>query len=242
MKIKKSWSRRIRGWFPQEPTLSIIKNSSTKDERKNDNWALCPYLVPGALMIFAALLSANFGLTLVSVYLPGFPAGDTVFYSGLYVGILSVTAFVLGLISGGLLLAGKRIHIAVTGIAIIFCFGLATIILPTLEGLGWTSGLIVASPMIAFPVISLIQVGLNSKKLKAYNAIQEPKLTIEVESPINRRPVAAGLGAAGCGFILVGLLLYFMAPIFPGMINSILIVTGVSLLVAAYLEKRTYKH
>lgn len=79
MNTKRSLQNRIRGWYPQEPALSIIKNASSKYEKKNDNWALCPYLVPGALMIFAALLSANFGLTLVSVYIPGFPAGDTVF-------------------------------------------------------------------------------------------------------------------------------------------------------------------
>ena len=58
-------------------------------------------------MIFAALLSANFGLTFLSQYLPDFLSGGNVFYLGLYLGILSVTAFVLGSLSGGLLLARK---------------------------------------------------------------------------------------------------------------------------------------
>lgn|GEM_PF-3457878 len=230
-----------RGWFPQEPTLNILRNTSSNGEHKIGSWASCPFLVPGALMIFAALLSANFGLPLVSVYLTGC---SSVTYSGLYIGVFSVVGFVLGLIWGVLLLAGKRIHIAAAGITVILCFGLATIVIPIVAGLAWTSGLIFASPMIAFPAVALIQVGLNSRKLKAYTAIQEPKPTIETEpQPINRKPVAAGLGAAGFGLLLVGLLSNFEgAFVFSTMVDTIVIVTGAGLIAAAYLERRAYKH
>jgi hypothetical protein len=234
----------FRGWFPQEPILSITRSTSSNSEQKIDSWAMCPFMVPGALMIFAALLSANFGLTVVSVYLPGgMSGGGAAIYTGFYLGIFSIVGFVLGLICGGLLLAGKRIHTAAAGIAAILCFGLATIALPILTGYPWTSGLLVASPMIAFPVIALIQIGINFGKLKTYNALHEPTSTIETEpQPINRKPVAAGLAAAGLGSILVGSLSYFEALVFSEMVNGIIIVTGACLIVAAYLERRTYKH
>lgn len=229
----------FRGWFPQEPALSVTRTTSSSSEQKIDSWVSCPFLVPGALMIFAALLSAYFGLTFVSWY---FPEG-AVIYIGFYLGIFSVVGFVLGLICGGLLLAGKRIHAAAAGSAVILCFGLATVALPTLIGYTWMGGLLVASPMIAFPVIALIQIGLNYRKLKAYNFINEPESTVEAEpKPINRKPIAAGLTAAGCGLILVGLGSYYLAPIWAKMVPGIIIVTGAGLIAAAYLERKTYKH
>lgn len=95
MTLKNKLESHIRGWLPQEPILYTLK--STKDKANFDRWALCPFLVPGALMIFAALLSALFGLTLMAAYLPeSLQGADKVFYSGLYVGTLSVGAFVLG--------------------------------------------------------------------------------------------------------------------------------------------------
>lgn len=231
----------FRGWFPQEPTLNILRSTSSNSEPTNASWASCPFSVPGALMIFAALLSANFGLTFVSLYFPGAVAQGGTFVA-FQIGIFSVIAFVLGLICGGLLLANKRVQTSVAGIVAIFCLGLATIVIPIVEGSLWTSGLIVAFPMIAFPALALTQVELNTKKLKAYVTIQEPKPAIETEpQPINRKPVAAGLAAAGCGFILTGSWSYYLAPIWAKMLPGIIIVTGACLIVAAYLERRTYK-
>jgi hypothetical protein len=196
-------------------------------------------MVPGALMIFAALLSAYFGLTFVSWNLPG----GTVISAGFYIGIFSVVGFVLCLICGGLLLAGKRIPVAITGLAVVLCFGLAALTLPILMGYRWLYGLLVAAPMIIFPVITLIQIGLNSRKLKTYNTNREPELTVEAEpQPINRKPVVAGLAAAGFGFLLTGLLSLFQAYIFPKTLPGIIVVTGAGLIAAAYLERRTYKH
>jgi hypothetical protein len=239
MRTTKALINHFRGWFPQEPTLSITRSAGTQNE-KNGNWALCPFLIPGALIVFAALLSANFGLTIVSLYLP---EGGTVIKTGFYIGIFSVVGSVLGLICGGLLLAGKRIHTAAAGLAVILCLSLATVTLPILTGYTWLSGLLVASPMITFLVIALIQIGFNSRKLKTYNAVHEPELTVEAEpQPINRKPVAAGLAAVGLGFILMGLLSFFEAAVFSTMVNEIIIVTGAGLIVAAYLERRTYKH
>jgi hypothetical protein len=237
---KECTKRLTRGWFPHEPTLNITLSTDTKNEMKSGNQTACPFLVPGALMIFAALLSANFGLTLVSDYLPGV---GTVTYTGLYIGIFNVVGFVLGLVCGGLLLAEKGIHTATAGIAVILCFGLATLTMPILMGYTWMDGLLVASPMIAFPVIALIQIGLKSRRLKAYSVIHEPEPAVESEpQPINRKPVAAGLAAAGCGFILTGLWSYYLASIWAKMVPGIVIVAGAGLIVAAYLERRTYKH
>lgn len=240
MSLKQSSKKFFRGWFPQEPTLSLTRSTGTKNETKSDSWALCPFLAPGALMIFAALLSACFGLTF-SWYLPG---GTGIYSAGFYTGIFSVAGSVIGLICGGLLLAGKHIPVAVTGLAVVFCVGLATVAMPILMGYTWMGELLVASPMIAFSAVGLIQVGLNSRKLRAYDATQEPKPAIETAEPkpINRRPVAAGLAAAGCGFILSGLLSYYLSPEFARMVPGIVIVAGAGLIAAAYLEKRTYKH
>jgi hypothetical protein len=240
MGMKQRSEKFFKGWFPQEPTLRITRNTSTKFEEKSGNWALCPFIVPGALIIFAAFLSAFFGLTFVSWYLPDSTVISTMFY----IGIFSVAGFVLDLICGVLLLAGKRIHVAAAGLAVILCLGFATIATPILMGLkSWTGSLLVALPLIAFPAVALIQTGLNSRKLKAISVIHEPDPAVETEpQPINRKPVAAGLAAAGCGFILAGLWSYYLAPIWAKMVPGIVIVAGAGLIAAAYLERRTYKH
>jgi hypothetical protein len=172
-----------------------------------------------------------------------FPEG-TVIHTGFYIGIFSVVGFVLSLICGGLLLAGKGIHAATAGLAVVLCFGLATVTLPILTGYTLVSCLLVASPMIAFPAVALIQIGLNTRN-KTYYVIHEPQLTLEnIEDepqPINRKPVATGLAAVGLGFILTGFLSYFEAAVFSTMVNGIIIVAGACLIVAAYLERRTYK-
>ena len=235
--ILRAW---IRGWFPQEPTLSITRSIGAKKETKSGNQSACPFLVPGAIVVFAAFLSAFFGLTFVYRYLPDGTAIPIMFY----IGIFSVAGFVLDLICGVLLLAGKRIHIAAAGLAVILCLGFATIATPILMGLkSWQGSLLVASPLIAFPVIALIQVGLNDRKLKAISIIHETGPAAGTEpQPINRKPVAAGLAAAGCGLILAGLYSYYLAPIWAKMVPGIIIVTGAGLIATAYLERRTYSH
>lgn len=233
MNIKRSLEFCIRGWFPKEPTIYIIK--STGEKKGLYNWALCPFFVPGVLMIIAALLSVTFGLTLVTVFLPMLLEGaTTVHYSGLFVGILSLGAFVLQLLSAALLLAKKHFTVAVTSMIAILPFSLAIILIPSIvDGIAW-SGVITALQMAAFSVTSLILVGINYIRLKKTNAVGKTQV---VRQPAEN--LAAGLGAVGFGLALIGAVSRFL-PISIAGVDTI--VFGISLLVVAFLVRRTYKH
>jgi hypothetical protein len=233
MKNKNNVGKQTRGWIPNNPKIGIT--NSTKDRKKTHRRVTLPLSTLGAFMIVPSLLSAFFGIVLVSVYLrlPFGPEG-TVFYSGLYAGILSLAAFALGSYSGMLLLAGKHFVRAVTGMAMIFSFGVATLLIPTLEGLPLQSGLIVASPMIASSVIALFITALNI-------ASQKTKQTIQKEPPTTRARIFAGLGAAGGGLTLMGIVFHF-TPMYPKQADVVVLIIGIPLLVAAFLVRRTYKH
>jgi hypothetical protein len=148
-------------------------------------------------------------------------------YSGLYVGILSVVAFVLGLSSGFLLLARKYIALAVTSIVIVFSFGLATLWLPTFDGQPWYIGSIVASPMIASG-FALIKLGMNYRKL----AKNGNKL------PSTREHLLAGLGIAGGALTVMGIVSYFVS-VFLKQVYLVSLIIGIPLLIGALLSRRT---
>jgi hypothetical protein len=175
-----------RDWFPKDPLIGAIK--STKDEKFN-RWALCPFLTPGALMIFSALISALFGLLFTGVWIVNEFAGvDTVAFISDYwiTGILSMCAFALGLFSGFLLLANRSIVKAAAFIVVIFSFGFAIMTTPLLLGVGsWEGGLVVASQMVGLSTTALISLGLNYRKLKnslitkEYGIMHEPILELQ---------------------------------------------------------------
>jgi hypothetical protein len=232
MKNKNNAGKQTRGWIPNNPKIGII--NSTKDRKKTQRRITLPLSTLGAFMIVPSLLSAVFGIVLVTVYLR-LPSGPgEIFYSGLYAGILSLAAFALGLYSGMLLLAGKHFVRAVTGMAMIFSFGVATLLIPTLEGLPLQSGLIVASPMIASSIIALSWTAFNM-------ASHRTKQTIPKEPLTTSERVSAGLGAAGGGLTLLGIAFYF-TPMYPRQADVVVLIIGVPLLVAAFLVRRTYKH
>ena len=65
MTAKKGLNR-IRGWFPQEPTLNIIKSEAPQEPNAQ---LTLPVPTLGAIMIVASLLSAVFGAVLIWFYL-----------------------------------------------------------------------------------------------------------------------------------------------------------------------------
>jgi hypothetical protein len=232
MKNKNNVGKQTRGWIPNNPKIGII--NSAKDRKKTHRRITLPLSTLGAFMIVPSLLSAIFGLTLVSVYLT-LPSGPgEIFYSGLYAGILSLATFALGSYSGMLLLAGKHFIRAVTGMAMIFSFGVATLLIPLLEGLPLQSGVIVATPMIVSSVIALAWTALNMANQRTKPIIQKTPLTA-------RERVFAWLGVAGGGLILLGIVFHF-TPMYPFYADRVVLVIGAPLFVAAFLVRRTYKH
>jgi hypothetical protein len=229
MTNKANVKKQTRGWLPKEPTVTFTK--SAKGVERPSWLGALPFWVPG-LMIVVSLISALFGATLVSAYTwnpqgPGI-SDVHVFYSGLYAGILSVVAFVLGLSSGFLLLARKYILVAVTSIIIVFSFGLATLWLPTIDGQPWYTGSIVASPMIA-SVVALIKLGMNCRKL----AKNGNKL------PSTQERLFTGLGIAGGGLTVMGIVSYLAPFYFPiGQAYVVLLIMGIPLLMGALLRRR----
>ncbi len=199
MNTKKSLQAQFRGWFPQEPQLPkhlkikleshrrdwfpkdpLIASIKTTDDEKFNRWALCPFLTPGALMILSAMLSTLFGLLMVFSYLYYvFASSSITTYTALYPVILSVGAFILDYLSGILLLANRSIVKAAACIVVVFSFGMAILVIPSLlEGWGWGSlYVVVSSPMIALSAASLILVGLNYRKLKNSLNTKEDDIT-----------------------------------------------------------------
>jgi hypothetical protein len=236
MKNTRTTEKRTRGWLPNDSIC--FTTISTKHSRKLEKWVVSPFATLGTLMIVASLLSAVFGTVLVWAYLsppiaPG-SAPFTTFYSGLYVAILSLATFVLGMYSGILLLARSHIARAVTCMFAILCFGFATLVIPILEGLAPQSGLLVASPMIISSVTALFAVAFNMVS-------QRTKRITPNEPPNIRERVFGGLGAAGGGLTLIGIVFHF-TPIYPKQAGVVMIVIGVPLIAAALLVRRTYKH
>jgi hypothetical protein len=202
-----TWMNRIRGWFPQEPTLPkhlkikleshkrnwfpkdplIAAIKSTEDEKFN-RWALCPFLTPGALMSLSALLSGLFGLLFIGILLLNeLPSADGVAFisSNFITGILSVGAFVVGFISGILLLANRSIVKAVAFMYVTFFLGIAILAIPLLLDIGsLEGGLVVAGQMIGLSTTALISLGLNYRKLKNSLITNENKLSKTYQTTI----------------------------------------------------------
>lgn len=232
MKNKRVIKRQTRGWLPKDPVLLTSNNASYN--RKIEKWIANPFPTLGPIMIISSLLSAAFGIVLVSSYLwVQFEAAVFVSYSGFYVGILSLAAFVLGLYSGMLLLLGKHFTRAVTGMLAIFCFGITTVLIPIIEGLPST-GVLIAFPMLASSVTSLLIMALYRVSQKTTRIIPKKKLTTHEKAFI-------GLGTTGCGFTIMSVVLLFSA-FFIYRAQAALLIIGVTLLVAAFLVRRTYKH
>jgi hypothetical protein len=202
MKQLQGLEQRLRGWFPQEPTLPkhlkmkleshkrdwfpkdpLITAIRTTNDEKFNRWALCPFLTPGALMILSAILSTPFVLLLVFAYLQFVIVGSSVsMYSALYPVILSIGAFILESLSGILLLANRSINKAAACIVAVFSFGIAILMLPPLlDGRGWGSFYgVISSPIIVLSAVSLILVGLDYRKLKNSLITKEDNITGEV--------------------------------------------------------------
>jgi MFS superfamily sulfate permease-like transporter len=160
--------KKLRGWFPKEPTRGIIQNA--KNNQMPSKRVMVPFLAAGAITIIAALLSVFLGIRLVDAYRPGsIPPDGTTFYSGFYAGILSLAAFAVGLVSAVLLLLRKRVVMAATGMMIVLVFGLVVLVIPLLEGLTWSGSLLVASPMIVSSVVTLIIVAINYRKVNSHS-------------------------------------------------------------------------
>jgi hypothetical protein len=226
----------IRGWFPHEPIIGTIR--STQSSTGLNRWVGLPCSTIGALMVAASLLSVVFGTALVSFYLmlPPLPGGSRILFSGLCAGILNLGAFAVGLYSGILFLARKQITRAVIGMCVVLAFGLVTLLLPIFEGIPAQSGLLVASPMVVFPVAALCIAGFKIRNKKT-------ELTIQKEPPAIGERVFAGLATGGSGLIGLGIF-FFLVPIYPK--EEVVIVTlviGIPLLMAAlYVKKTTKEH
>jgi hypothetical protein len=152
-----------RNWFPKDPLIAAIKST---DDKNFNRWAFCPFLTPGALMSLSALLSGLFGSVLVFAYIMCIIVGRSNITS-IYPGILGIGAFILGSLSGILLLSNRSIVKATVCIVGVFSFGIATLVAPPLlDGFSWNSFLIVWLPMVALSAVSLILVGLNYRKLQ----------------------------------------------------------------------------
>jgi hypothetical protein len=237
MTLKNKLESRIRGWFPQEPTIGIIK--STQINLRFDRWVGLPFSTIGALMIIFSVLSVAFGTSLISFivdYQSHFPAepGETIFFSVLCAGIFNLAAFPFGLCAGILMLARKNIGIAITGMFIVLSFGLATVLVPIFEGQPPQSGLYTASLMIVPSVVALCITGTKIGRQKTI-------ITSQNELPPIHKSVFAGLSAAGGVLTVAGLIIYF-SPLYPQRLIVILTLSvGVSLFVAAFLVRKKYK-
>ncbi len=227
MKQLQSLKKKLRGWFPQEPTLNVIKSEAPQEPN-----ALLALPVPtlGAIMIVASLLSAVFGAVLIWIYLIlNTGAGAPVYFIGLHIGILSLAAFAVGLSSGIMLLIGKHTA-AMAGIVTVLAFGLATLIIPVIEGESSTSGLLFALPMIASSFAAL--------SVTCY-AMSKP--TQPNSQPSVRERVFVGLAASGGGLTAIGALFY-LVPFYPT--DEVVIVTlviGIPLLMAALFVRKAKK-
>jgi hypothetical protein len=176
MKALKSLENRLRGWFPQEPKVSIIRSTNIL---KQGRWVPLPS-ISGILLIVAALLSIYFGLIFSNGYTD---SNWHVYYAGLPISVLHWVACGLELFSAALLITRRHTSIAVASMVTVLLLGLSIPLInmldqPTTSGPGyflflnlsspimWQNGLFLASPMIGFSVAGLIIVGLDRRKLQ----------------------------------------------------------------------------
>jgi hypothetical protein len=177
MNSAKSLGDRIRGWFPQEPKISIIR--STNINLKQGRWVPLPS-ISGILLIVAALLSIYFGLIFSNGYTD---SNWHVYYAGLPISVLHWVACGLELFSAALLITRRHTSIAVASMVTVLLLGLSIPLInildqPTTSGPGyflflnlsspimWQNGLFLASPMIGFSIAGLIIVGLDRRRLQ----------------------------------------------------------------------------
>jgi hypothetical protein len=228
MTLTKELESRIRGWFPEETTLIAIQSKSLK---KTSNFGAIPVSALGATMIVASLLSAAFGTTFVSIYL-SLNTGiiHTIYLTGLLMGIICLVAFAAGLASGIVLLTGKYTAVAVAGMIVLMFCGLATVLIPLIEGWSIAIGLIFALPMFASSIIAL-----------TVTCFEKAKLTTPRRLPSAGERIFAGLASAGGGLTAIGTVFYLL-PINPNqLVVTASLTIGVPLLVAAFLVRRTPK-
>jgi hypothetical protein len=233
MTLKGKIESHVRGLFPQMLKTSFIESAENKSNPSR--WDALPFSALGSLMIIASLISVAIGANIVQVCLSLFQDhGNMVLNTAFYVGILSIAAFAVGLYSGILLLTRKHIVRALTGILVILAFGLATLLIPLLEGLSAQSGLQVASPMIVSSIGAICMTMFKMGK-------QKTELTTQKEQPTSLQRTFTGLAAFGTGFTMVGSLFYFQ-PLFPKSAVVLSLAIGVLLLGAASFGIKKYKN
>ncbi len=176
MTVKRSLSSRVRGWFPQDPKVGIIRSTNTNN-LKLGRWVPLPS-ISGLLLIVAALLSIYFG----SIYLNSYTDSNWhVYYAGLPISVLNLTACGLELLAAALLLTRRHTSMAVASMVTVLLLGLSIPLInmldqPTISGPPfflflhlvepsmWLSGLFWGSSMIAFSTAGLIIVALDRRR------------------------------------------------------------------------------
>jgi hypothetical protein len=168
MTIKRSLGSHIRGWFPQEPQVGIIR--STNYTVKTNGWVPLSFALSAALMIIGATASAYLGSMLMLSYQGDLQHYTRFAYLDLYLGLLNYIALGIGLFSAVLLLLRKYPNLAEALIAVVLAFGLATPLIFTMEGLMPENGLLLGWPMVAFSIITLVLLRLTRRKQNDVNA------------------------------------------------------------------------
>ena len=243
MITKKDLENRIRGWFPQEPKVGIIK--STNLNMKSGKYSPLPFLASGALMILAAALSAYFGFSLLNSYQASVAYYHVATsYMELYVGLLNFAAIGLDLFAAALLLLRKYVVLAEVLVGVVLAFGLASPLIFTIEGYLPIGGLIFGLPMIAFSIVTLILLRLNNAKLKQETNMRWTALPFVLSGALM---ILASILSAYSGLDL--LLLYrtglstayaaiYRSDLYVGILN--LVVFGVGLVAGILLLRRKH--
>lgn len=224
MTLKNKLQSCIRGWFPQEPTLNIIKSEAPQEPNAQ---LTIPVPTLGAIMIVASLVSAVFGAVLVWSYLL-LDTGSRYAIVGLHIGVLSLATFVVGLSSGIILLIGKHFLASMASIVTVLAFGLVILMIPVIEGGPRESGLLFALPMIvsSFAALSV-----------TCNAMSKPAQANT--QPSGRERIFVGLAASGGGLTAIGALFYVARLNPKEEVLMLTLVIGIPLLMAAFYVKKT---
>lgn len=168
-----------------EEAIPKINTTTNKKDTELDrkiplqtSWrASLPFIIGGALMILAAVVSAYLGFNLLTSYRTSLYNGRFVSpdYAGLYVGLLNLVAFGLDLFAALLLLLRKYVSLAEALVGIVLAGGLAASWIFTYYhspfiymyyGQFLLQGLFVVTLMTVFSIATLIIIRLNRKKLK----------------------------------------------------------------------------
>jgi hypothetical protein len=238
MNQKKGLKNTIRGWFPQQPVLDIVK-SAQLNEKRNRLGAL-PFLAAASLMLVAAILSAFVGADIVLSLIPSrvAPGSYSMFsYSNVYVEIIGLANFILGSCSAVLLLSRKRAKSATVAMVVVLSLWLTTPLAHALENLDWQVGLFAAWPLIALPILALLLTAFSN--FRGAN-----KLTFLKEPPSTRSSLVIVLGVSGGGLtfmsVIYGVITFFQYHIFPLAVLLMIptMIFGVSLLVVTVLVRR----